>query len=452
MEKNAFAIGVMTLLLFFLGFLLKPTEVGFGFILTIGLLSFFLTFINLKLGLFILVFMIPLSTQFNLGMVGKGPIDIATDDVIVLSIIVGWLGYLALTKEPLFKRSPLNMPFFGYFLVSLLSLLALGAKFPQNVVVICLLHIFKWFEYVLIYFIIISTIKTKEELKFYTFAFMTSCILVAISQVAMVISGHITGKFTYGVYAVPFGFESNGIVAGYYLFFISIILAMVLKVVKGASRLFWICASLLVSYALFTSFSRAVYLGIMVSSFILCVVLDRRFLTLIVILAILVPVVIFPAVSKRIAITTTRVNEKTELDLSSKERLINWQIALREIKKQPILGMGFWGVRYSGLFGFSTVHSQYLTVLLETGLLGLIFFFFIFYRIFKLAIFTYRNSTDIFIKSLNMGFLAGLAGILVQSIFGEAFDSTRITGPLWFMTGIIVLSNQFLKEEGDKKP
>ncbi|MBW1802829.1 MAG: hypothetical protein JRJ85_19115 [Deltaproteobacteria bacterium] len=128
-----------------------------------------------------------------------------------------------------------------------------------------------------------------------------------------------------------------------------------------------------------------------------------------------------------------------KLDTSTSARLFSWRAASRDWIKHPILGFGVTGYRF--------VDAQYIRVLMETGLLGLILFFLLLSKIFKQAYIVFKESIDPFEKGLTMGFLAGFVGLLFHSIGANTFIIVRIMEPFWFVTAMVVMLPEMTDDE-----
>ena len=99
--------------------------------------------------------------------------------------------------------------------------------------------------------------------------------------------------------------------------------------------------------------------------------------------------------------------------------------------KHPILGYGVTGYRF--------IDAQYPRVLVETGILGLIAFFYLLYAIFKLALHNVKALKTPYFKGLSIGFLAGFIGLLLHALGANTFIIVRIMEPFWFFAGIITV-------------
>jgi hypothetical protein len=119
------------------------------------------------------------------------------------------------------------------------------------------------------------------------------------------------------------------------------------------------------------------------------------------------------------------------------------QRLLRDYPKHPVLGYG--------ITGYEFIDAQYPKVLIESGLLGLIAFFYLLYSIFKMAINHMKEVKTPYFKGLTIGFIAGYIGLLFHAIGANTFIIVRIMEPFWFFAGIIAVLPT-LEHQSVKKP
>ncbi|MBN1687878.1 MAG: O-antigen ligase family protein [Candidatus Omnitrophica bacterium] len=414
---------------------------------------------NIEAGLLILLFVIPFSRQVSLAEAGGGaPVDFGSDDFFIVCLFIIWLVYLGKSKQAPFVASPLTWPFLAYFgacLLSFIPMMMSGKGYP----VLSFLHLVKWYEYVFIYFVLVKYLERRDQVIRFLILALVSCALVAIFQAAQITIGIFTGKTTGFTKWATSSFESNGILGAFYVFFLSIVVSLLVRVRRPKIRILLIIFAGLLSFTLFYTFARAAYLGMVVSLMVLGFFHRRRALFLGIIMLCLLPAVFSRAVSKRVAMTvhidakqmrqmqyqnlTGKIPYQSQkrlqliLDQSSRERLINWARSRNIVYHHPVFGTGYWSGRYLGTFGFSTAHNFYLTVLIETGILGLLTFLWMGWSLVSRPLFFSYRTKDPLYDALGKGFAAGFTGILVHCFFGETFEAFRLTGPLWMMAGVV---------------
>jgi len=185
--------------------------------------------------------------------------------------------------------------------------------------------------------------------------------------------------------------------------------------------------------------SRASYIAVIPTYFTLSLLSQRRFYlvsSLIVVLA-LSPLIVPRVAKERIRETFTQPEYqgqiqfgKLRLDTSASARIVSYKEALSDWRKEPILGYGVTGYRF--------MDAQYPRILVETGFVGMLAFFWLVLELFRAGINTWKNAQNDLLRGLSVGLIAGLVGLLVHAIGANTFIIVRIMEPFWFLTGIIV--------------
>jgi O-antigen ligase len=111
-----------------------------------------------------------------------------------------------------------------------------------------------------------------------------------------------------------------------------------------------------------------------------------------------------------------------------------WQTAVKIFFNYPIFGVGLdsFGVAFTkfdtwnGSFRIEQAHNEYLQVLVESGIIGFIFF------LFKQSLAVINKSHDKFRRGIAIGSLAGCFGILIHSFFD--FPLRTPSNMLFFLT------------------
>jgi O-antigen ligase len=128
-----------------------------------------------------------------------------------------------------------------------------------------------------------------------------------------------------------------------------------------------------------------------------------------------------------------------KLDTSLSARLRSYKAATEDWVEHPILGYGVTGYKF--------LDTQYLRVVTETGLLGLIIFLLLMSTIFRQGYRVFKGTTDPFYRGLTMGYLAGFIGLLCHALGANTFIIVRIMEPFWFVTAMVIRIPEL--EKGD---
>ena len=121
-----------------------------GFILLLSLTRFDLT-------LMFLLVIIPFSVQANLRSVAEAPVDFGVDDFFIICLIFTWIVYLSKHKKTPFVPSPLGIPFVIFLTSCIISFIPMIISGRGNII-LSVFHLIKWYEYVFIYYVLVSTL------------------------------------------------------------------------------------------------------------------------------------------------------------------------------------------------------------------------------------------------------------------------------------------------------
>lgn len=407
-----------------------------------GLVLSMLTIMNLEWGVYILIFVIPFTMQLRVAQY----IEAGTDDILLLFLIFSWLANKARAKEDILVSTPLNWPFFLFFVSGVISLIPLASRFSQFQFTLGALHFLKFFEYVFIYFIVVSCVKELPQVKKFTIAFFINVGIVALIQsIQNIIGGPLTLGLTYLKNdMVRYGvatFGSNAILGAFYCFALSIVMGLILTTSSATVKTVLTMFSIVISYTLFNTYSRSAYVGIVAGIFIIAALKEKRLYLILLALLIISPILLQSTVFERITVTVQALRPTVELDYSAQIRLTIWKKAFEVFMENPIFGVGYWGIRY--ILG-TEAHSQYWAYLTELGIVGFGLFLWLMTRIFKVALWVKKNVRDNFTEGLGLGYTAGLVSVLTSCFFSENLEAFRMLGPLWFMTGLVVSARNII--------
>jgi len=150
------------------------------------------------------------------------------------------------------------------------------------------------------------------------------------------------------------------------------------------------------------------------------------------------------------AIKRTYSKTAFQYDLSTAIRFdALWPQAIKGFKRNPLLGSGYSTLNKTNLTDFTEAEStdnDFLRSLGETGILGFIAFYgtlvFILYYIWRnLAV-----LEDPLILSISIGFAGLLFGLLVNAVYIDVFESSKVALSFWAMTGITLAGVNIMKK------
>jgi hypothetical protein len=127
-----------------------------------------------------------------------------------------------------------------------------------------------------------------------------------------------------------------------------------------------------------------------------------------------------------------------QVDTSTYERIHVWRKVWFNMRWAPWLGGGVsWGM---------VLDSQYARVIFETGIIGVIAFIMLQWRVIKTANQTYSWSSNWIDKGVALAVFAGTIGLIVHSFGTISFLIARIMEPYWYLVAVVAVRRYDLIE------
>jgi O-antigen ligase len=312
--------------------------------------------------------------------------------------------------------------------------------------VVGLFYVLKYFEYFVVFFMVVNFVKTKEQVKTFVILLLITCAITAFIGFLQIPAGRrVTAPFE-GASGEP------GTFGGYLVMMMSVSIGLFLTSESRRIKILLAGLIVLALIVVMATESRAAWMGIPFM-YLVFIVLSKRKLLLIGIMVALIaasPVLLPKNVKERF--TGTFKTERgyqakvggtnLALDSSASLRVLSWQGVLKDLKYHPIFGYG--------ITGYWFIDAQYFRTLIELGIVGLCIYLYLMYQIFRFLLRIYYMSDDNFVKGLTMGVLAGFVSLLLHAIGSNTFIIVRIMEPFWFLMGLIVVL-YYIEQEEHKK-
>src|SRR5579871_2158440 len=203
-------------------------------------------------------------------------------------------------------------------------------------------------------------------------------------------------------------------------------------------------------YCLLFSFSREAYAGILVGLLFLGLVRQRWVLLALAVFLLSWQSFVPTSVQERVLMTYDKNDQ--QLDTSAQDRVVLWDDAMNLFHQNPALGAGFDTYEWQHRVGIYTdTHNYFLKVLVETGVLGLMFFLFLLAKMTRLGVKLYRTAQDPFLQSIGLGFSLLMACVFVVNFFGDRWLYVEVNGFLWVLLACVV-RGQMIESERKEEP
>jgi O-antigen ligase len=399
-----------------------------------GLLLVLVTFLHVRIAIYLIIFSMLLSPEIGTGAdAGGRPVTVRLEDLILVIVGISWLARTAYRKElGLLKKSPLNQAMAAYCLAALIATLVSGLTTEVNWLR-ALMFLAKYAEYFVLYFLVLTTIRTRSDIRHYLAAALVTCTIVALIGIVQIPAG--------ARVSAPFEGENGepNTFGGYLVFMLAIASGFYLTSVSFRERAAWMAFGTLIFIPLLYTLSRSSWMAAlgMVAAFVIFGPGKSHLVTAGAVALLLYPILAPRAVVDRIEYTFRQPEARGQmmigrwrLDTSSSARIESWKLGLEGWAKRPITGYG--------VAGYYFMDAQYLTILTETGILGLAAFAWLAWCLWRTALDRFRNASDRFSKGLALGFLAGYVAMLIHGIGANTFIIIRIMEPFWLLTALVV--------------
>ncbi len=369
--------------------------------------------------------------------------------ILILSAI--WLLYIC-WREQTFFRTYLDIPLVTFFLLlSVSSLSSVNSAVSLN-------FIYRFMSYVLLFFLVTNNLRTQEARRVVIFALFLSTSLVCIYGIYQYFHGleetrNIVAKFYSNEYPPEFmmrlgtdkafsTFVFPPALAGFLLLVMPLSISMSFVTRSLFKKIFYGFVSLLIFFCLILTFSKGGWLSALLSMLVFIFI----WLTVIrgagkykVIIGVVLSILVFALL---IVFNCLPQASFSGFIGSFDVRLGYWKSVPSMVKDYFLLGSGpgTFGTIYSKyrlLLGRETqmAHNNYLQVLVETGVVGLLAFLWIWIRFLK------RGYKLIIIgeedRILILGCFAGVIGFMIHSFVDFGFYVPGITMIVLVFLGLI---------------
>lgn len=431
----------------------------------------------------ILILFIPLYPKFPIFAVDNTYVAIRLDDIVVGLAILIWLIYQISHRLPLFRLK--ITPFLVAYLLSLIASTVTAVMIyqtePANII---LLHFFRRFQYISLFFISLQAVQKRQDLKFPYLALLITSILVSAygygqKYLHLPVVSTMNAEFSKGqLLEMNIWTRISSTFAGHYdlAAFYSVALILILgfivitknRLYRFSSLIVWLVGFHILTLtasriSIFAFWGGAImllfllrrYLLILpisllvISSFLTSKDLNQRLLATLTIAKKNIPQknVVTPTPQPTVVIPTPKLvakitplapsptifrhqptEETIPIDIdagvarSGEIRFnVEWPRAINAFRKNPISGTGLGSITLA-------TDNDYLRLLGESGILGFITFIAIF--IFFVVQSFKAPSQLVFI------FLSALMVMLANAIFIDVFEASKTAYTFWIMMGL----------------
>jgi putative inorganic carbon (HCO3(-)) transporter len=458
------------------------TETYIILAIPVALLTLSYSLIDFRKILFLLIFLIPLSTELRLGDLNLN-ISLPAEPIIGLLAIIALATLFLKSKEVAIFRHPITIVVIALYLSMIFS--GLFSTMPAITAKILLVKT----SYMLVFFFLLSYVirQKPDNIKLIWMLYGLSLIGV-ILYATFRHTGYGFDKSVSMVMPTPF-FADHTIYGTCIGFMLPAFIAMMIwgrKVETPALLRFFLPVFIVIMFAgVFLSYSRAVWVSLLAAGlFYLLLTWGLKFWHLITVMSLAI-VFLFIFNEELLPLLRKNNNDSKDLranleqqiksvtninnDVSNVERLNRWICAIRMFKEKPWSGYGPGTYQFQyipfqkekettviSILHYSpnpelgtggTAHSEYLLILSESGIFSFLLYITLILVGLHTGIKIFHHASSEKIKYLAAGTMLGLITYTVHGVFNNYLDSSKAALLFWGSLSILATLDTFYMEK-----
>lgn len=449
-------LSIAALFIFITGIL---TETYILLAVPFAILSFFYFATNLSFLYFILLFVIPLSTELSVTS------TLSTDmpDEPLMLLLSGSLVTVLLMKPSLFPNQILKSNLVLLLVLQFVWMLVTVIYSSEMLLSIKYVIAKTWF---LLSFILggLMFLKTKEDYKLASKVFIIAMLIPVIGSLIR----HAIKGFTFNsINETLSPFFRNHVNYSALLVCLLPVLFMWYHFSSGRTRKWTIALIILFLIALFFSYSRGAWLCLFTGALTWYAIKKKFLLSFIIIAGILMAIALYwliqndnylkfaPDINKTRQHTniTEHIEATYELeDMSTMERFYRWIAGIRMVNSEKLKGYGpnSFSLHYkeytvnafktwvSSNEEKSSVHNYFLLLAVEQGIPGMLLFIILLLAMFSIAVKAYHELDDPFDRAIAMLCAVILSMIVTLNLLSDLIETDKIGSLFFILTGIFI--------------
>lgn len=399
-------------------------------------------------GLYFLIPLLPMQTiRYRIMDL---PLGNKLIDILLLGVILGavFKGGFRLEKTPLNKV----LLVFGIFCYIQLWR---GAFFLNSDLPLSIgdPRFSNWKNYMVMFIIFVVAVNVIKDVKQIKIIVVLMCLSVLAVDKGFysTMSDRDLSHFSYEVRdGGPLGYAGVNGVATFEAEFMLFLLGMSAMQKRKSLKLGMWALAAFSGYCLLFSFSREAYAGILVGLLFLGLLKQRWLLIALTVFLFSWQTLVPTSVRERVDMTYDKNDQ--QLDTSAQDRVTLWNDAMDLFHQNPAIGAGFDTYQWQHRVGIYTdTHNYFLKVLVETGVIGLLFFLFILAKMTRSGLKLFNSARDPFLQSIGLGFALLMAGVFVVNFFGDRWLYVEVNGFLWVLLACVV-RGQMIENQRASEP
>ncbi len=407
------------------------------------------------IGLTFLVKYLPLGIFMTVALSPLLP----TMVLVGLSVLCAIIFVLHVVKNSEFKfaKSPMNAVI-AFFIIALLWGCINSFDVMSSVRQV-MVHV----SFIIFYFVVINTIRTKRAWLALIKVFLASALLVAIYGVIQNFTGvsstesWIDEEMFTDIKVRVYSFFNNPNVLGEFLVLtIPVMAALVWNNVREEHRTLFGIALILMAACMIFTWSRGAWLGMLIAVAIFLAISDKRWVFVGILAVILVPVALY--LSGNSAIVERVLSIGNTADTSTAYRVSIWRASIKLLGDFWLPGIGVGSDAYKAVYPVYALtgadfalhsHNLYLQFWVETGVIGIVSLLVLAKAFVKntFSVNVVKNIKKCDVAKLTVALGAGFIGFMVQGLTDYVWYNYKILMIFWIIIALGISGNLITKED-----
>ncbi len=238
-------------------------------------------------------------------------------------------------------------------------------------------------------------------------------------------------------------------IGGFFAFISLFLISVALSEKSRRSKILLFLISSVLLAALFFTYSRSAYLAFTAGIFLLGLIKARKLLIVILLIG-TIGLAASDRAQQRVgelvtSVTSVLFNTSENPDPTARLRIQNWEQTVEMIGQKPFLGHGYNTLTYvklsEGFVKDEEVHSasgsdsSFLTVLATTGIIGLLFFLWFYFKLLRDSLKTWLENKSSLTGAVGLGLFTGLITLLIHCNFVNSLFFPQIMTFLYPLLG-----------------
>ncbi len=374
-------------------------------------------------------------------------------NILLIFIIYVWMTSKHEPGERKWLPTSLNIPIYIFTLMGIVSVFR-GTYADGGQIHHALIEYKRWITPIFLYFLVLNTVKDRLMVRNVALIIMIVTTVVACMAIYDYIDQGEMGsleKSRIGGIA-----DQPNMLAAFFCYYMFLYLAFFYNNLGKAK--YWM---LLIPFALcfrgiMVCFSRGGYLAFALGVYATTFFRSKFFFALLLGLSFIIymnPALLPAGVRYRMGqtfvsngadtsyIDKTLDDAEANLETSSKRRVDVWKASMKMIKENPVFGIGYRlfesQIAYYWDGGTMDAHNTYIIIAAEMGIPALVAFIMIILLVLFESYMLYVGTQDAFAKSLALGFIGGLFGLLLSNMFGSRLDAQEVSSYFWILAALV---------------